>query len=176
MFETPGAVPDQPVPHRSGIRYLNAGGERSRSSAPSAYKSTPGPHRKCGPSGNQLNLVYHNFPPLYTSETKTDRKFAKLTFFWERPVSYGKYLVSPGKIWYTFPSKFRSGGGAPMSGGKPGQDLWDLRGGCSAFAADFCLFIPFFKNLLRSTRSVPPPLVPGRSMYEYPDFWELQEL
>lgn len=33
-----------------------------------------------------------------------------------------------------------------MSGGKPGQDLWDLRGGCSAFAADFCLFIPFFQK------------------------------
>lgn len=30
-----------------------------------------------------------------------------------------------------------------MSGGKPGQDLWDLRGGCAAFAADFFLFIPF---------------------------------
>ena len=63
-----------------------------------------------------------------------------------------------------------------MRGGKPGQDLWDLRGGCAAFAADFFLFIPFFRNLLRSARSVPAPLVPGRSMYEYPDFWELQEL
>mgnify|MGYP000724267094 CR=1 FL=1 len=64
-----------------------------------------------------------------------------------------------------------------MSGGKPGTGSLGVCGAdVLAFAADFCLFIPFFRNLLRSARSVPTPLVPGRSMYEYPDFWELQEL
>ena len=62
-----------------------------------------------------------------------------------------------------------------MSGGKPGQDLWDLRGGCSAFAADFCLFIPF-SEIYSGLRGPYPSAGPGRSMYEYPDFWELQEL
>ena len=124
-----------------------------------------------------LNLVYHNFPLLYTSETKSDRKFAKLTVFWKTLVSCGKHLVSPGKIWYTFPSKFSGGGGTPNGELENGTEI---SGSAVQMFCRYGRFLPFCSSVSGNLpcSGAPSPLRRSQALVEpgHPDAVLLQYL